>query len=109
MVGCFCGASASNPNQAAFFDLDAANPVDWLDAGDAELFVAVDATPKLIRSLSINKSPALLFMPSPSALQAQRADVIANAPTSRARVAQALAARFPEDPAASAPPVEKQI
>ncbi|MGI3211849.1 exonuclease domain-containing protein [Roseovarius tibetensis] len=108
-VGCFCGTSASNPNQAAFFDLDAADPADWLNSGDPELFDAVDATPKLIRSFSINKSPALLSMPAPSALQAERADVIANAPAFRARVAQALAARFPEDPAAPTPPVEKQI
>ncbi|MEI4234575.1 exonuclease domain-containing protein [Roseovarius sp. D22-M7] len=108
-TGCFCGTSASNPNQAAFFDLDAADPADWLNSGDAELFDAVDATPKLIRSFSINKSPALLSMPAPSALQTQRADVIANVPAFRARVAQALAARFPEDPAALTPPVEKQI
>ncbi|MGI3213164.1 exonuclease domain-containing protein [Roseovarius tibetensis] len=108
-VGCFCGTSASNPNQAAFFDLDAADPADWLNSGDAELFDAVDATPKLIRSFSINKSPALLSMPAPSALQTQRADVIANAPAFRERVAQALAARFPEDLAAPTPPVEKQI
>jgi len=108
-TGCFCGTSASNPNQAAFFDLDAADPADWLNSGDAELFDAVDATPNLIRSFSINKSPALLSMPAPSALQTQRADVIANAPAFRSRVAQALAARFPEDPAAPTPPVEKQI
>ena len=38
-----------------------------------------------------------------------RAEVIASAPDFRARVAQALAARFPEDPAAPTPPVEKQI
>ncbi|MEI4233937.1 exonuclease domain-containing protein [Roseovarius sp. D22-M7] len=108
-VGCFCGTSASNPNQAAFFDLDAADPAELLAVDDATLCTAVDATPKLIRSFSINKSPALLSMPAPSALQAQRADVIANAPAFRARVAQALAARFPEDPAAPTPPVEKQI
>ncbi len=108
-IGCFCGTSASNPNQAAFFDLDAADPAAWLDAGDAELFDAVDGTPKLIRSFSINKSPALLSIPAPSAEQVRRAEMIANAPEFRARVGRALAARFPEDPAAPTPPVEKQI
>ena len=39
----------------------------------------------------------------------KRAAVIAQAPEFRARVAQAMAARFPEDPAAPTPPVEKQI
>lgn len=108
-LGCFCGYSASNPNQAAFFDLEAADPADFLTADDATLFAAVDATPKLIRSLSVNKTPALLSLPTPTELQLRRAEVIANAPEFCARVAQALAARFPEDPAAPTPMVEKQI
>ena len=108
-LGCFCGYSASNPNQPAFFDLEAADPADFLTADDATLFAAVDATPKIIRSLSINKTPALLSLPTPSAAQLRHAEVIANAPEFRARVAQALAARFPEDPSAPPPTVEKQI
>jgi exodeoxyribonuclease-1 len=108
-IGCFCGTSPSNPNQAAFFDLDAADPADLLVADDAALFAAVDATPKIIRSVTINKSPALLSVLTPSAEQLRRAEVIANAPEFRTRVGQAQAARFPEDPAAPTPPVEKQI
>ena len=108
-IGCFCGTSASNPNQAAFFDLGAADPAELLAAHDATVFAAVDASPKVIRSLSINKSPALLSVPAPSAEHLQRAAVIAQAPEFRARIAQAMAARFPEDPAAPIPPVEKQI
>jgi exodeoxyribonuclease I len=108
-VGCFCGYSTSNPNLAAFFDLEAADPADFLTADDAALFAAVDATPKIIRSLAINKSPALLPVSLPSAAQDQRAQTIANAPEFRARVAEALAARFPDDHTAPAPPVEKQI
>lgn len=108
-IGCFCGTSASNPNQAAFFDLDAADPADLLAADDAAVFAAVDVTPKVIRAFSINKSPALLAVAAPSAEQLRRAEVIANAPEFRTRVGQALAARFPEDPAAPMPPVEKQI
>ena len=108
-LGCFCGYSAGNPNQAAFFDLGAADPTDFLSADDAALFAAVDATPKIIRSLSVNKTPALLSFSAPTELQLHRAEVIANAPEFRARVARALAARFPEDPAAPTPLVEKQI
>jgi exodeoxyribonuclease-1 len=108
-IGCFCGYSTINPNQAAFFDLEAADPAELQHADDAAMFAAVDATPKLIRSLAVNKSPALLPVSRPSAVQAQRAKVIANAPAFRARVAQALAKRFPEDPAAPVPLVEKQI
>jgi exodeoxyribonuclease I len=108
-IGCFCGISASNPNQVAFFDLDAADPAELLSADEATVFAAVDASPKVIRSLSINKSPALLSVPAPSAEHCLRAAVIAKAPELRQRVAQALAARFPEGPAAPTPPVEKQI
>ncbi len=108
-IGCFCGTSTSNPNQAAFFDLDAADPADLLVADDAAVFAAVDATPKVICSVTVNKSPALLSVAAPSAEQLRRAEVIANAPEFRARVGQALAMRFPEDPDAPTPPVEKQI
>jgi len=108
-IGCFCGTSTGNPNQAAFFDLDAADPADLLTADDAAVFAAVDATPKLIRSVTVNKSPALLSVAAPSAEQLRRAEMIANAPEFRARVGQALAARFPEHADAPIPPVEKQI
>jgi exodeoxyribonuclease I len=108
-IGCFCGTSASNANQAAFFDLDSADPADLLAADDAAIFAAVDATPKIIRSLAINKSPALLTVPNPSPVHIQRAEVIAQSPDFRSRVAKALAARFPQDPEAPPPPVEKQI
>lgn len=108
-VGCFCGTSASNPNQAAFFDLDAADPADLLTADDGAVFAAVDATPKVIRAFSINKSPALLPVAALNAEQVRRAEMVAQAPEFRTRAGQALAARFPEDPAAPTPPVEKQI
>ena len=108
-IGCFCGTSASNPNQAGFFDLEAADPADLIAGDDAALFAAVDATPKTIRTVAVNKSPALLSEPAPSAEQLRRSEVIANAPEFRARVGQALAARFPQDAGAPPPRVEKQI
>lgn len=107
--GCFCGYAQGNGSQAGFFDLEAADPAEFLTAADAALFAAVDASPKIIRSVSVNKSPALLSVPALSAAQSQRAKAIANAPEFRARVAKALAARFPEDPDAPPKPVEKQI
>ena len=108
-IGCFCGTSASNASQAAFFDLDAADPADLLAVDDATIFAAVDASPKIIRSLAVNKSPGLLAVPNPSPVHIQRAEVIAQAPGFRDRVAKALAARYPQDPEAPPPPVEKQI
>ena len=108
-IGCFCGVSDSNTNQVGFFDLDAADPADVQAADDATILAAVTASPKVIRSLAINASPALLAVPDPSPAQMQRAAIIAQAPEFRGRVARALAARFPADPEAPPAPVEQQI
>jgi len=48
-------------------------------------------------------------VPAPSPVHIQRAEVIAQSPDFRSRVGNALAARFPQDPEAPPPPVEKQI
>ena len=108
-VGCFCGYSYGNSAQAAFFDLDAADPTEFLTASDETIFEAVDATPKIIRGVSTNKAPALLEHTAPSAEHLNRAAVIANAPEFRQRVGTAMAARFVEDPDAPPKPVERQI
>ena len=108
-VGCFCGYSHGNNAQAAFFDLDAADPSELLEASDEAIFAAVDATPKIIRGVSTNKAPALLEHTAPSAEHLRRAAVIANAPEFRRRVGAAMAARFVEDPDAPPKPVERQI
>ena len=108
-VGCFCGYSLGNSAQAAFFDLDAADPADFLNASDEVLFDVVDGTPKIIRGLSTNKGPALLGYRTPTAEHERRAAIIADAPEFRARVGAAMAARFKEDPDAPAKPVEQQI
>ena len=109
IVGCFCGYSVKNPHQAAFFDLDAGDPADWVTADDAAVFAAVDGAPRIIHAVSINKCPALLALQDPSSEHSRRARVIADAPEFRDRVSRALAARFPEAPDAPPPPVEKQI
>jgi len=108
-VGCFCGYSLGNSAQAAFFDLDAANPADLLEAPDDALFAAVDATPKIIRGVSTNKAPTLLELRQPSADHLHRASIIVGAPEFRRRVGAAMAARFVEDPDAPQKPVERQI
>lgn len=109
IAGCFCGYSASNPNQAAFFDLEAGDPTDWIHADDAAIFAAVDAAPRIIRSVSLNKTPSLLKLKEPDSEQCRRARLIADAPEFHARVGKALASRFRNDADAPAPPVEKQI
>ncbi len=108
-VGCFCGYSQGNNAQAAFFDLDALDPAELLNASDDALFAAVDAAPKIIRSVSTNKAPALLELREPSEEQLRRAATVAGAPEFRRRVSAAMAARFVEDPDAPPKPVERQI
>jgi len=108
-VGCFCGYVHGNNAQAAFFDLDAADPAELLNASDEALFAAVDATPKIILAVSTNKAPALLEMREPSAEQLRRAAIVAQAPEFRRRVGAAMAARFVEAPDAPPKLVERQI
>lgn len=108
-VGCFCGTAAGNPTQAAFFDLQAGDPEVLMQADDAALFQAVDGTPQIIRSIATNKVPSLFPIANPDPDHLRKAALIAANPAFRARVAQAMAARYVEDPAAPLPPVEKQI
>ena len=108
-TGCFCGYSKGNSTQAAFFDLDAADPSEMLGASDDELFAAVDDSPKIIRAVATNKAPALFELPEASEEHLRRASVIAGAPEFRDRVGEAMARRFPEDPDAPPKPVESRI
>ncbi|MDZ4134861.1 MAG: exonuclease domain-containing protein [Paracoccaceae bacterium] len=108
-VGCFCGTAAGNPTNAAFFDLEAGDPEALIEADDAALFQAVDGTPQIIRSIATNKVPSLFPIANPDPDHLRKAALIAANPAFRARVGQAMAARYVEDPAAPLPPVEKQI
>jgi len=108
-VGCFCGYSRDNGVQAAFFDLDAADPAELLEASDEALFAAVDDTPKIIRRVPTNRAPALLEPRETAAEHLRRAAIIAEAPEFRRRVGDAMAARFVEDPDEPPKPVERQI
>lgn len=108
-TGVFCGYAQGANTRAAFFDLNAADPSEFLNASDEALFTAVDASPKVIRGVSTNKAPALLRMAEPSPEHQRRAALIAAAPEFRRRVGDAMAARFVDDPDAPPKTVEEQI
>ena len=108
-VGCFCGYLDGSGSRAAFFDLNAADPGDLMAASDEVLFAAVDASPKIIRSLATSKAPMLLTIAEHDPEHLRRAALIAGAPHFRQRVAQAMAARYVDDPDAAPKPVEQQI
>lgn len=98
-VGCFCGTAAGNPTSAAFFDLEAADPEALIEADDAALFQAVDGTPQIIRSVATNKVPFVFPIANPNPDHLRKAALIAANPAFRARVGEAMAARYVEDPA----------
>ncbi|WP_223427975.1 exonuclease domain-containing protein [Tateyamaria pelophila] len=108
-VGCLCGYSSSNPNQAFFFDLDAADPSKLITAGEERLAVQLEATPRIIRSVSINKSPALLTAHAATEEQSRRARLIADAPEFRERLARVMATRYRQVSDKALLPVEKRI
>jgi exodeoxyribonuclease-1 len=93
-VGCFCGFSADNPNSAGFFDLKLADPADYVDADDDTLANAVSASPKIIRSISINNAPNLFYSKSNDLKFIEKAALIHDRPDFQKRVGRALAARY---------------
>ncbi len=118
-IGCFCGYSAENPNEAGFFDLGVADPTAYCgNADNYDISPMVERrsvgdppeiAPPIIRPFAINKSPALLSVDRVDAETARRSRIIADTPKFRSRVARALADRFPSDPDTSKRPLERQI
>jgi exodeoxyribonuclease I len=109
IIGCLCGSARQNPNQAFFFDVDAADPGDLIRATAEDLSAAIEAQPSLIRFIAVNKVPLLLDPGSVTDEQRRRVRLIAEAPEFRERVAAAMATRKVHTPAPELPPVEKQI
>jgi exodeoxyribonuclease-1 len=110
IIGCLCGSARQNPNQAFFFDVDAADPGDLISATVEDLTAAIEAQPSLIRFITVNKVPLLLDPVSVTDEQHRRVRLIAEAPEFRERVAAVMAVRKEARPAAELPPlVEKQI
>jgi exodeoxyribonuclease-1 len=108
-MGCFCGYSSSNPNHAFFFDLNAADPSEMITADEEMLVAQMEATPRIIRSVSINKSPALLTAHAATEEQSHRARLIGDAPEFRERLAGVMATRYPQISNTALLPVEKRI
>lgn len=108
-VGCLCGQSAVNPAERAFFDLEAADPAELLDAPGDTLLDALRASPALLHRLDTTQAPALFKIPQPEDGHLHRAALIAAAPAFRDRVGQMLAARAPRPADRSDRALEAQI
>lgn len=109
IMGCLCGYAAKNQNQAYLFDLDALDPQELITASEADLMIAMDAEPRPLRSLSINKVPMFLPPATVTDEQRRRARALAEAPELRQRLIAAMAARYPADADTAPQHVEQQI
>ena len=110
VTGCLCGFAEQNPNQAFFFDVDAADPADLINATAEELTAAIEAQPSLIRFITLNKVPLLLDPVAVTDEQRRRVRLIAEAPEFPQRVVAAMAARKGSPTAPELPTqVEQQI
>lgn len=93
-IGAFAGRNPQNPNQVGFLDLEAVDPRELANAGDEVIAAAVDATPKLIRTVTVNKYPSLFANPTVTEDIAARATALADMSELHDRVGAALAGRF---------------
>ena len=94
LIGCFCGFQDGNPNRAGFFNLENADPADYLDADDNMLDEAVAKSPIIIRSVAVNKYPSLNGFDREDPEIARRAELVASRPGFHERVGQAMARRY---------------
>jgi len=106
-IGAFAGRNISNPNAVGFLDLKQIDPVDLAIASDDELMEAVDGTPKLVRTVTVNKAPNLFEIDAPDPVIADRAARFATMTDLHDRIGTALAARFADREASVC--VEEQI
>ena len=93
-VGVYAGTNPQNKNAMGFLDIDAADAIALVDADDDALPEAVSGTPKLIRSVSINKTPNIFPITNPKSHHIAAAKIIAGRSDFRERVGQAMAERF---------------
>jgi exodeoxyribonuclease-1 len=106
-IGVYAGTNPQNRNAMGFLDLDASKAAELVDADDETLAKAVSGSPKLIRTIAINKVPNIFPIASPDPEHVAAAKLVSLRPDFQKRVGQALADRYAdrEEP----DQVEKQI
>ncbi|MCK0101972.1 exonuclease domain-containing protein [Pseudohalocynthiibacter sp. F2068] len=92
--GVFAGRNPTNRNSVAFLDLDLCDTARLLEADDETLAKAVSASPKLIRTIAINKVPNVFPIADPQPKHLAAADIVSARPDFQKRVGQALANRY---------------
>ena len=102
--GCFCGASKGNPNSIGFVDFELMGANEFAIASPITITQAIEASPKKIRNLAINKSETFRVIENPTEEMLHTCDQVKAATEVQGFVAEALAARFSQEE-----PVELEV
>ena len=92
--GSYCGVQDNYMSAAAFFDLEASDPSDLVEADDDTIFAALSGERRRIVAVATNRDPSLFDLPDPPTEIVHRAEIIASRPDFHRRVGAALARRY---------------
>ena len=92
--GCFCGASKSNPNSIGFVDFGLIEADEFAMASPIAITQAIEASPKIIRNLAVNKSETFRIIENPSEEMLAYCKTVRAATDVQGFVSEALDARF---------------
>ena len=93
-LGTYCGSNTKNGSEIGFFRIGEFNPSDYLDASDSELDKVLEASPKAIFRIAVNKTPSLYEKIDLSPELIKRAALISSRPDFQNRIGNALARRY---------------
>lgn len=109
-IGAYAGRNPDNPNAVGFLDLQMTDPEQLAQGGDAAIANAVSATPKLIRTITVNKVPSLFTIDEPLIpAMTDRVDYLMHHPEFLESVGNALASRYDDRKDIGDLPLEQQI
>ena len=100
-IGALAGRNPENLNAVGFIDLQTTDPEQLAGQGDDAIANALSATPKMIRTITVNKCPSLYTVDDVVPEISRRADALNGMSDFHRRVGQALAGRYAdrEEPA----------
>ena len=97
-LGAFAGRNPKLNSRVGFLDLDLVDPKELDDGDDDLLLTAVSKSPKLVRSLAVNKFPSIYAAHEVSDEAKDRAQNLARMKALHARIGEAMEARFADAP-----------
>ena len=95
--GCFCGANKDNPNSIGFADFSLIGADEFTMTSQVGVTQAIEASPKKIRNLAVNKSETFRIIENPTEEMLHTCDQIKASTEVQGFVSEALAARFSQE------------